>query len=293
MQATLITTLLLPMALGIIMFGLGLHLRVDDFARIARAPKPVLVGLVAQMLLLPPVAYLIARMLALPAELAVGMMLLAASPGGATASVFSRLARGDVALNITLAAINSLLILITLPLIVGWAMAHFLGAQAHVPPPTQKVLEVGAIILAPVLLGMLLRAYTPNAASRIEAIVKPASLAILLGLIVLSVIKEWTLLVSNIGTLGIACVLLSIFSLGIGYGVARGLQLERAQGIAIAFEVGIHNTTLAIFIALSVLEFPALSVPAAIYSLVMYVCAGAATFWFLRSGPVAGQSPLS
>jgi len=283
MEANLITTVLLPIAIGIIMFGLGLHLAVDDFKRVARMPKPVLVGLMTQMLILPPIAFVICKLFQFPPELAVGMMLLAASPGGATANVFSHLAKGDVALNITLTALNSVLILVTLPLVVAWSMAYFMGAQAQIPAPTQKVLEVAAIILLPVAIGMLMRAYTASFAARLEALVKPLSLLILLLLIVITVVREWALITTHALSIGGACLLLSSLSLLIGYGVARMLGLQRAQGIAISFEIGIHNTTLAIFIALSVLKMPALSVPAALYSLVMYFTAGLAACWFLRA----------
>jgi bile acid:Na+ symporter, BASS family len=281
MQATWITTIALPLALAIIMFGLGLHLRMQDFYRVLSMPKPVLLGLGTQMLLLPPVAFLICKTLQLPGELAAGVILLAASPGGATANVFSHLARGDVALNITLTALNSLLILITLPLLVAFALGYFLGAEQAVPAPTQKVFEVAAIVLLPVAIGMFVRAKASAFASKLERLVQPLSLLILLALIVLTVYREWQLIVSNVRTVGLACVLLNLLSLLIGYGVARLAKLPRAQAISIAFEVGIHNTTLAIFIALSVLQLPALSVPAALYSLLMYFTAGASV-WLAR-----------
>jgi len=285
MQANLITTVLLPLALGIIMFGLGLHLRLADFARVLKMPKPVLIGLLTQMVVLPPIAFVLALAFVLPAPLAIGLMLLAASPGGATANVFSHFARGDVALNITLTAINSLAVLLTLPLVVSWSMRYFLGTDAYVAPPTQKVLEVGLVILVPVAFGMLVRAQTPRAADRLERIVKPLSLLILLALIALSVIKEWALIVANALNVGAVCLALNLLSLGIGYGIARACRLARAQAIAIAFEVGIHNSTLAIFIALNVLNMPALSIPAAIYSLIMYVTAGIVV-WRLRAKPM-------
>lgn len=127
MQASLLTNLLLPLSLGVIMLGLGMGLSVDDFRRVARYPRAVLVGLGLQTLLLPWVAFGLAIVLGLEPQLAVGLMLLAASPGGATANIYSHLARGDVALNITLTAINSLLCLLTLPLILGMSLEFFLG----------------------------------------------------------------------------------------------------------------------------------------------------------------------
>jgi BASS family bile acid:Na+ symporter len=292
MQASLITTLLLPLALGIIMFGLGLHLRIADFARVLRMPRPVVIGLTAQMLVLPPIAFALCLVFALPAPLAIGLMLLVASPGGATANVFSHLAKGDVALNITLTAINSLLALITLPLIVQWSMQYFLGSEASVPPPIQKIVEVGTIILVPVAFGMLLRARAPAIADRVERVVKPLSLVILVGLIVLSVVKERDMVLAHAASVATVCLLLNLLSLGVGYGSALLAKIERRQAIAIAFEIGIHNSTIAIFIALNVLGESAFSIPAAIYSLLMYFTGAVVVWWFRRTqtGPESATS---
>lgn len=158
MESSIITNLLLPIALGIIMLGLGLSLTVDDFRRVLRYPKAVLLGLFIQTFLLTAVCFGIALLFKLPPELAVGMMLLAASPGGASANIFSHLAHGDVALNITLTAINSVLSLFTLPVIASLSLGYFMGSEQYVPPPFRKVLEVGIIILGPVLIGMFVRA---------------------------------------------------------------------------------------------------------------------------------------
>jgi len=140
MQDSIIFDLLLPMALGVIMLGLGLSLTVADFQRVLRYPRAVLFGLALQTLVLPWAAFGIAIVLDLPPELAVGLMLLAASPGGATANLYSHLARGDVALNITLTATNSLLCLVSLPLIVGWSLGFFMDADTYVPPPFRKII---------------------------------------------------------------------------------------------------------------------------------------------------------
>jgi BASS family bile acid:Na+ symporter len=283
MEPALITTLLV-LALGIIMFGLGLHLRIVDFTRVLRMPKPVLVGLAAQMLVLPPIAFALCLLFDLPKPLAVGLMLLAASPGGATANVFSHLAKGDVALNITLTAINSLLALFALPLIVQWSMQYFLGSDASVPPPVHKIVEVSTVILVPVAFGMLLRARAPSFADRIERVVKPLSLIILVGLIALSVAKEREMLQAHAASVAGVCLALNLLSLGVGYGCARLAKIERRQAIAISFEIGIHNGTLAIFIAINVLGQSVFSIPAAIYSLLMYFTGAAMVWWFRRSG---------
>jgi BASS family bile acid:Na+ symporter len=281
-QATIFTNLLLPLALGVVMLGLGLGLSLADFRRVLAMPRAVLVGLGVQTLLLPPVAFWIATGFGLAPELAVGLMLLAASPGGATANIYSHLARGDVALNITLTATNSVLCLLTLPLIVNFSLAHFMGADQYVPPPVRKVVEVALIIVAPVALGMLLRALAPRAAARVAGPLKLFSVAVLVLVIGLSLVGEWERLPAYFAAVGLACLVFNLASMGAGYVVPLALRLDRRQAIAIAMEIGIHNGTLAIFIALNVLGSSAMSVPAAIYSIIMFVTAAMFGWWVSR-----------
>lgn len=282
MESSIVTTLLLPVALGIVMLGLGLSLTVADFARVVRYPRAVLVGLFTQTVVLVAGAYLIARAFALPPELAVGMMLLAASPGGATANIYSHLAHGDVALNITLTAVNSLLALLTLPLIVDAALAHFLGQDQYVPPPTRKVIEVAAIIVLPVIVGMALRAGLPKVAAALEKPIRLFAVLVLVAVIGAAIVAEWERLPGFIAAVGAACLAFNLLSMAVGYGLPRLLDLPRGQAIAISMEIGIHNGTLAIFIALNVLQNAAMSVPAAVYSIIMFVTAGAFTLWLNR-----------
>lgn len=279
MQASLLTNLLLPLALGVIMLGLGLGLTLDDFRRVARYPRAVLTGLTLQTLVLPWAAFALALGLGLPAELAVGLMLLAASPGGATANIYSHLARGDVALNITLTAINSLLCLLTLPTILNLALEHFLGAGQYVPPPVRKVIEVALIIVLPVALGMLIRGFAPGFATRAEKPIRMLSVIVLALLIVAAVIQSKEVLLTYFAMVGLACLLFNLISMGAGYVAPLALKLPRRQAIAIAMEIGIHNGTLAIFIALNVLGNAAMSIPAAVYSLLMFFTAAAFAFW--------------
>ncbi len=283
MQASLLTNALLPLALGVIMFGLGLGLTLDDFRRVARYPRAVLTGLGLQILILPWAAFALALAFRLPPELAVGLMLLAASPGGATANIYSYLARGDVALNITLTAINSALCLLTLPLILNLALEHFLGAGQYVPPPTRKVVEVALIIVLPVALGMLARSRAPAFATRAEKPLRLLSIVVLALLIVAAVAQEWRTLVSHLAVVGLACLLFNLVSMGAGYLAPLALRLPRRQAVAIAMEIGIHNGTLAIFIALNVLGNAAMSVPAAVYSLLMFFTAAGFAWWAVRT----------
>lgn len=282
MENSIVTALLLPIALGIVMLGLGLSLTMADFARVVRYPRAVLVGLFTQTVVLVAGAYIIARAFALPPELAVGMMLLAASPGGATANIYSHLAHGDVALNITLTAVNSVLALLTLPLIVDAALAHFLGQDQYVPPPTRKVIEVAAIIVLPVLVGMALRAGLPKVAAALEKPIRLFAVLVLVAVSGAAIVAEWERLPGFIAAVGAACLAFNLLSMAVGYGLPRLLDLPKGQAIAISMEIGIHNGTLAIFIALNVLQNAAMSVPAAVYSIIMFVTAGAFTFWLNR-----------
>ena len=282
MESTYIANVLLPIALGVIMLGLGLSLGMADFVRVLRYPRAVLIGLVMQMLVLTSICFGIVILFRLPPELAVGMMLLAASPGGATANIYSHLAHGDVALNITLTAVNSLLSLFALPFIVGGALAYFMGSEQYVPPPFKKVIEVGVIILGPVAVGMLLRARFARLAARMERPIRLFSVLLLAALIVAAVVEQWSVLVRYFAVVGAACLVFNLASMGLGYAVPLAIRLPNRQAIAIAMEIGIHNGTLAIFIAFNVLNNGTMSVPAAVYSLCMFATAAVFAWWLNR-----------
>lgn len=277
-----ILVVFLPIALAVVMAGLGLHLTLVDFRRVLAAPRAVVVALSVQALVLPPVAFLLARAFGLPGELALGLVLLAASPGGVTANLFSHLARGDVALNISLTAINSLLALLTLPVWTALALKLFLGDGAPVPPPTGKVLEVAVLVIVPVLAGMALRAWRPKLADRAERPVRLLSTGLLGMLIAIAFASEWATVRQFAPVVGAACVLFNLASLGAGYLLPKAMKLGEPQAIAIGFEVGIHNGTLAIFIALEVLGRTQATIAPAIYSLSMYLTAALFVLWLAK-----------
>lgn len=273
MEASAITNILLPLALGVIMFGLGLSLTVADFRRVAVYPRAVVAGLLLQMVVLTTAAFFVAKLFGLAPELAVGLMLLAASPGGATANIFSHLARGDVALNITLTAINSAFSLLTLPIIVNWSLDHFVGRGQYIPPPVGKVVEVAAIIVLPVVLGMIVRGRAPGFSARMERPIRIFAVVVLALLIAGAIAQEWKILGPALASVGLACLAFNLISLAVGYAAPLALRLPNRQAIAIAMEIGIHNGTLAIFIALNVLKSSPMSLAPAIYSLIMFVTA--------------------
>lgn len=273
MQASILTDLLLPLSIGVIMFGLGLSLTWEDFRRVARYPFAVGFGLLLQILLLPFAALLIAIWLKLSPNHALGLMLVAAAPGGATANIYSHLAKGDVALNITLTAVNSVLALLTLPIVVNLSLEYFFGAGQYVPPPHRKIIEVAAIILVPVVIGMLVRARAPEFAKRMEKPLKLFSVLVLTILIFAAIYIERAKLLDSIIAVGAACVLFNVVSMLTGYLAPLALKLPERQAIAITMEIGIHNTALAIYVALNVLNNPAASLVPGIYTLSMYLTA--------------------
>jgi len=281
MQASFLSVVLLPAALAVIMMGLGLSLVVDDFKRVIVFPKAVGVGLACQVVVLPLACYGLVRVWGMDPVLAVGMMLLSASPGGPTANLYSHIARGDVALNVTLTAVNSLVSIFTLPLIVNLSMAGLLASDQAIPLQFGKILEVCVMILIPVAVGMLVRHRAPSLASRLDRPVKALSAAFLVLVIILSILKEKDRIADAFRQVGLAALAFNLLSLATGYYAARLFRLGDRQAIAIGMEIGIHNGTLAIFIALSVIGNGDMSLPPVIYSLIMFFTA--AVFGYLAN----------
>lgn len=278
MQGAYITTVIMPFALGIIMLGLGLSLTIDDFKRVVKFPKAVFIGLFCQMILLPIVCFFIAKSFGLAPALAVGLMLLSASPGGATANLYSHLAKGDVALNVTLTALNSVLTIFSIPVIVNLSLGYFMGSEAYIPLQFKKVVEVFMIVLVPVAIGMLINNRFPVFSKRMEKPVKIASAFILAFVIIAAAYKEKDNVATYFAQVGLAALAFNLVSMLSGYFLPKFFRLPEKQNISIAMEIGIHNGTLAIFIALNALENTAMAMPAAIYSLMMFFTAAAFGF---------------
>jgi bile acid:Na+ symporter, BASS family len=279
MNMLFLNTVLLPGAVGIIMLGLGLSLTVQDFVRVLKYPRAVVVGLLVQTVVLVSVAFLITRLFALPPPLAIGLMLLAASPGGALANIFSHLAHGDVALNVTLTAINCAIALAWVPLVLDWTLRHFAGAGQFVALPMQKFVEVALIIVLPVLLGMAVRRYAIGFANRAERPVRLVSVMLLGVIIAVAIYGAGDQLLDHFAAVGLACLAFNLVSLGIGYAVPRAVGLERRQAISISFEIGVHNAAIAIYIAFAVLNDPVIGMPPGLYGLIQIVTAGIFVAW--------------
>ncbi|CAL9432755.1 hypothetical protein SUDANB121_02102 [Nocardiopsis dassonvillei] len=272
-----IATIALPAALAVIMLGLGLSLTVPDFTRLARIPGTVALILGCQIVLLPLVCFGLVLLFRPPPALAVGMMLLAASPGGTTASLFSHLFRGNVALNISLTALNSLTALFSLPLITNLSLAYFMSDGGTLGLQLDKVLQVFAIILIPVGIGMLVRARAESVARVLEKPVKIASVFVLLGVVAVAIYQERENIGDYIVAVGLMVLLFNIASLTIGYWAPRLVGTGRPESIASCMEIGLHNTTLSLAIALSpaLLDSSEIAVPSAVYGVLMFFTAAA------------------
>ena len=285
MNSSVATTVFLPIALAIDMFGLGLSLTVADFTRVVRYPKATIVALTCQILVLPALCLGLVLLFDLEPTLAVGMMLLAASPGGTTANLFSHLARGDVALNITLTAVNSVLAVVTLPIVVNLSLDGFLGEDDSIGLQPAKMLQVFAIVLVPVAIGMIIRNRAEAFAERMRGPVKIASVVVLVAVIVVAVYQERDNVLTYLRDVGLVALLLCVLSITIGYYVPRAAKVERRQAIASAFEIGVHNSVLAITIALSpsLLNSTEMAIPAAVYGIVMFLPAGVVAYALTRA----------
>ncbi|MHC0432628.1 bile acid:sodium symporter family protein [Streptomyces sp. O3] len=274
-----LVTALAPAVLAVIMLGLGLSLTVGDFRRMTDHPRTVAVALGCQLVLLPAVCFGLVLAFGLAGAPAVGMMLLAASPGGTMANVYSHLFGGDVALNITLTAINSVLAVVTLPIVVNVSVAYFdAGDGGQLGLQFTKTAQVFAIVLIPVAAGMTIRARRPDFAARAERPVKLLCLVILAGIILAALLAERDNIGDYLASVGPVAVLFSVISLATGYTAARLSKAGHPQAVAVCMEIGMHNTSLALTVALSpsLLDSTEIAVPSAVYAILMYFTAGAA-----------------
>ncbi|HIK43308.1 MAG TPA: bile acid:sodium symporter, partial [Leptolyngbyaceae cyanobacterium M65_K2018_010] len=250
MESSFLTTVLLPLALFAVMLGMGLGLKLEDFTRVVIYPKAVLIGLLAQLVMLPLLGFFLALMFPLSPELAVGLMILAACPGGPTSNLLTYLARGNVALSITLTAVSSLITVFTIPLVVNLASRVFLGEATPLRLAfLATVVQIAAITLIPVALGMGVNHYRPQLAAWAEGGVRWLALA-LLGLIIAGLlVQQRDSLITFFAQVGLVTLTLNVAAMTLGYLMARFARIDRPSTRAVTVEVGLQNGTLAIAIA--------------------------------------------
>jgi BASS family bile acid:Na+ symporter len=284
MPDDLLKTVLLPLALIFLMVGMGMSLTAADFRRVLFAPKATLVGVACQLLALPSLAFGLAYLFKLPGDLAAGLMLVAACPGGPTSNLITHLSKGDTALSVTLTALSSMVTVFTIPLILGFAMGHFLEGEASIQLPFGKTLvQLMVVTVIPIILGMWIHAARPGFSQRMSKPVNVMSVVFLALIIMAAVLKEKDL-GAQIKAAGMAVVALNLGGMLIGFAVAGLARLGNPQRVAISIEVGIQNGTLALAIALGLLENSGIAVPAVVYSLFMFMSGAAMMMWFGRNG---------
>jgi bile acid:Na+ symporter, BASS family len=256
-----------PLAAAVIMLALGLTLTVADFKRAATLRRPLAVALACQSLVLPTLCLLIAEAFHLEPHLAVGLMLMAATPGGTMANILSHLFNGDLALNLTLSAINAALSVFALPAILAASMTWFLGEGRFIPLQLDKFVMVFALVLIPTAIGIAIRHRFAELARRLQRPVKIVAAAVLIVVVVSAIAGGRTTLWHNFGVLSGAVVSFCVVSLTVGYLVPRLMRLAPPQATAVSLEVGLHNTVVALGVALSpqLLNSAEMATPALIY----------------------------
>jgi bile acid:Na+ symporter, BASS family len=269
-----VTDVFLPLALAFIMFALGLGLTFDDFARVAKAPRDFIVGAASQLILLPAVAFALVSIWSLPPELALGVMIIAAAPGGVTSNILTAFARGDVALSISLTAVISLVCVVTIPFIVVFAHGQFMGGDALGNVSVAKTaISVFAIVTVPVTLGLLVRRFAAAFAIRFERIAGRVSTVLFIVVLLGAIIKERDNIVGYFAQAGLVTLTLNVVMMVIAYLIARVFASGARQRIAISIECGLQNGTLALAVAMLLFGGGLVSVPAATYSLIMFATA--------------------
>ena len=285
----MIIDIFLPASLIFIMLTLGLGLESSDFTNLVRKPKSFFVGLTNQILLLPLVTYIIILVFGITKEAAVGMMILACCPGGVTSNIITKLAKGDTALSISYTAFNSILAIVTLPLIVGFSMKSFMGLEA----PDINILSLGLtmffITAVPVGIGLLIREKNKYYADKLEPKASKIS-TILFAIIILgALLSEWETFINNFVLLGPAIVLLILTMLIIAYKSSKLFKMSDKQSITVAIESAMQNGTVGITVGNLIINpesgLSILSIPSGVYSILMYLICLPFVFWFLKRTP--------
>ena len=271
-ETSAFATVALPIALALIMGTLGLTLSVSDFGRIFTQPRGMLIGLANLLAVSPFLAFAVAELYGLEPAFAVGLVLLGASPGGTMANLLTHLARGDTALSISMTAVSSLAAVITVPVYLSLSIDHFGAPYADDVSMLGVVVRVFLVTIVPLAIGMWIRARNPGRTARLEPRVKRVALAVFLCVVLGAVLSERETISDNFAELAIATLTLNVIAMTVSFVVARAARLDDRQATAIAMELGIHNSTLAITVGASIAEV--LSIPAAVYSAFMFLTAG-------------------
>ena len=272
---TLVNSVIIPICLFLIMMGMGLTLVTNDFKRVLKYPKAVGIGLTNQLILLPIIGFALANIMPLRPEYAVGVMLLVLCPGGTTSNLFTYLAKGDVALSVTMTAIASVITVFTIPIVLSFSLIYFMGSGSEFELPVLKtVLTLVLLTIVPISIGMLIKRYVPKVADRSQLYVSRFGVIFLTFLVLFLGYVQRDIIVDAFIATGPISVLLNLSTMALGYYSSKWFGLNLAQRTSVTLEVGLQNSTLSIFMALTLLSNYDMSMMPAIYTLVMFLSAG-------------------
>ena len=272
---TLVNSVIIPICLFLIMMGMGLTLVTNDFKRVLKYPKAVGIGLTNQLILLPIIGFALANIMPLRPEYAVGVMLLVLCPGGTTSNLFTYLAKGDVALSVTMTAIASVITVFTIPIVLSFSLIYFMGSGSEFELPVVKtMLTLVVLTIVPISVGMLIKRYAPTVADRSQVYVSRFGVIFLTFLVLFLGYVQRDIIVDAFIATGPVSVLLNLSTMALGYYSSKWFGLNWAQRISVTLEVGLQNSTLSIFMALTLLSNYDMSMMPAIYTLVMFLSAG-------------------
>ncbi len=274
--AEILSKICLPLALAIIMLGMGMTLIPNDFTRIIKDPKAILIGLINQLIFLPIIGFLLVITLGLSPVMAIGLMILATCPGGPTSNLIVQICKGNIALSVTLTAIASFISVLTIPFILSYALDYF-GSGTNVTikiPIIDTILQIMGITVIPISLGMLIRRFKTNFAKRMEKPMRIASTVIFIFVFIAVIAANFNIVGQAMKEVGLVTLLLNILTLGLGYLTARLFKLNLKNAISISVESGIQNGALAFVIATSILNNVEMGIPTAAYVIWMYITGG-------------------
>lgn len=272
---TLVNSVVIPICLFLIMMGMGLTLVTNDFKRVLKYPKAVGIGLTNQLLLLPIIGFALANIMPLEPEYAVGVMLLVLCPGGTTSNLFTYLAKGDVALSVTMTAIASIITVFSIPVVLSFSLIHFMGAGSEFQLPVLKtVLTLVLLTILPISVGMLIKRFAPKVADSSQRYVSRFGVTFLAFLVAFLSYVQRDIIVEAFFATGPVSLLLNLSTMALGYYTSKWFGLNLAQRASVTLEVGLQNSTLSIFMALTLLANYKMSLMPAIYTLIMFLTAG-------------------
>ncbi|MGR3898381.1 bile acid:sodium symporter family protein [Psychrobacter sp. 1176_08] len=272
---TLVNSVVIPICLFLIMMGMGLTLVTNDFKRVLKYPKAVGIGLTNQLILLPVIGFALANIMPLEPEYAVGVMLLVLCPGGTTSNLFTYLAKGDVALSVTMTAIASIITVFSIPVVLSFSLIHFMGAGSEFQLPVLKtVLTLVLLTILPISVGMLIKRFAPKVADSSQRYVSRFGVTFLAFLVAFLSYVQRDIIVEAFFATGPVSLLLNLSTMALGYYTSKWFGLNLAQRASVTLEVGLQNSTLSIFMALTLLANYKMSLMPAIYTLIMFLTAG-------------------